>query len=118
MVSQHPVHQGRYIPINNFYRDLNGNPTGGTSTGIGFHIEWQNGVQEPNGAVIEQVIQCLIARLRFFNGEFPDASGHSSDKFRSRFNSLAITDLESAENWLVRRTLDRQARGVEGIYVP
>ena len=34
--------------------------------------------------------------------------------FKSRYNALAITALQEAENWLSRRTLDRMARGVEG----
>lgn len=37
---------------------------------------------------------------------------------RCRENSLAITALEEANNWLMRRRLNRVAQGVEGTYEP
>lgn len=108
--SDNPIHQGRPPVSSEFYSDGNGNPTGGVTYGKGFRIEWQNGVKEPNGAIIEDVIQACIDRLRFFQGD--DGRG----KFSCRENSLAITHLEEGQNWLIRRTLNRQERGVEGTY--
>lgn len=102
-------------PINSqHYTDGDGNPTGGVTTGTGFRIDWQHGpIKESgrNGAMLEEVIEAVIDRLRFLN----DCNG---GKYRCRENSLAITDMESAENWLLRRTLARQARGVEGTNTP
>ncbi len=62
-----------------------------------------------NGAHIEDVVDLIIARLRGFND--------NSDT-RCRENSLAITDLESANNWLLRRTMARVDQGVEGYSKP
>ncbi len=80
-----------------------------TYKAIGINIEWQTGtVTEAgtNGAQVEDVIAAALDRLRDLNSHFP-----------CRENSLAITDLESARNWLYQRTRDRQARGVEGQHV-
>lgn len=59
----------------------------------------QNGV---NGCQVEDVIQVAIDRVRALNVE----------PFNCRENSLAITALEEAQNWLFRRTLQRMERGV------
>jgi hypothetical protein len=118
MTREHPVHQGRESVASEFFVDGDGNPTGGHTVGHGFEIVWQNGVQAPTGAILEDVIEACLQRLRFFNGEYPSATGELITKFRNRYNSLAISDLEGAQNWLVRRTLERQARGVEGTYEP
>lgn len=66
-------------------------------------INWQTEPQGP-GTTIEEVIQVAIDRIRELN----------VPPFATRENSLAVTDLESAQNWLNRRTADRRARGVEG----
>jgi len=44
--------------------------------------------------------------------------GFQRGPFASRENALAITDLESARNWLLQRTRERQAQGVEGTNQP
>ena len=98
--------------VNNFEVNANGHPAGGTSTGLGIEIVWQNGpVQDAggrNGAFIEDLLGICAARLQFYqNGEF-----------RCRENALAITKIEEAVHWLEHRTRDRQARGVEGAYQP
>lgn len=70
-------------------------------------ITFQHGSIEEvgiNGAGIEDVIEVLIERLRQFN----------EGEMRCRENSLAITDLESARNWLTMRTISRIQQGVEG----
>ena len=93
-----------------------GNPAGGHTTGLGITIEWQDGPLGrgyerlvPNGAFVEGVIEAAIDRIKFYN----EAAG---GKFRCRENSLAITDLESAQNWLNRRTAEREGRQVEGTH--
>jgi hypothetical protein len=70
-------------------------------------IKWQLGpVAEVgiNGTTIEDVIEACIERLR----------GFQRGPFACRENALAITDLESARNWLLQRTRARQEQGVEG----
>lgn len=71
------------------------------------NIKFQCGpIQEVgvNGTSIENVIDLLVQRLEGFN----------AGPFRCRENSLAITHLQEAQNWLERRTLDRLKRNVEG----
>lgn len=61
----------------------------------------ENGV---NGCQIEDVITVLLLRLEGFqNGEY-----------WCEENAMAITHLKEAQNWLYRRTRDRETRGVEG----
>ena len=111
-----------------------GNPAGGRTAAIGIDITWQDGPlgrdcdrdtdgdgncpihpggcptrQVPNGAFVEGVIEAAIDRIRFYQ----EAAG---GKFKCRENALAITDLESAQNWLNRRTAEREARQVEGTH--
>ena len=57
-----------------------------------------------NGLTNEALIAIVIDRLE----------GAQEGAFKSRYNALAITALQEAENWLSRRTLDRMSRGVEG----
>ncbi len=74
-------------------------------------IKFQEGpIQEAgvNGGHIDLLIDLLIDRLRGFN-EGP---------FRCRENSLAITHLEEANLWLLKRTLNRVEQGVEGYDKP
>ena len=93
--------------------DADGNPAGGTTTGVGIDITWQNGPlgrgddrTEPNGAFVEGVIAAALDRLEYYN----------SGKFRCRENSLAITHLEEALHWCNHRTAAREARDVEGTH--
>lgn len=93
--------------------DKKGNPMGGTVTGEGIFIRWQDGPlgtgadrKEPNGAFVEGVIMAAVARLTFFQ----------DSKFACRENALAITKLEEAIHWLNHRTQDRLVRGVEGTH--
>lgn len=70
-------------------------------------IKFQEGTVEDNGvngAQIEDVIDVLVDRLiGFQKGNFP-----------CRENALAITHLQEAQNWLYRRTMEREKQGVEG----
>ena len=61
-----------------------------------------------NGVGIEDVIDVLVTRLEGFN----------NGPFRCRENSLAITHLQEAQNWLYKRTRTRQNQGVEGKNAP
>jgi hypothetical protein len=93
--------------------DEAGKPAGGTTTGTGIAIEWQNGPlgrgderKEPNGAFVEGVIAAAIGRIQFYQGA----------GFGCRENSIALTHLETALLWLGKRTADRESRGVEGTH--
>ena len=94
--------------------DENGMPAGGTTTGVGITISWQNGPlgrgadrKEPNGAFVEGVIAAAIDRIQCYQ----------TSKFKCRENSLAITKLEEALLWLQWRTIQREKRHVEGTHV-
>ena len=73
------------------------------------NILFQNGpIKEVgvNGLTHEVLLAIIIDRLQSFQ-EGP---------FKSRENAIALTHLETALLWLHKRTLDRQARGVEGMH--
>lgn len=99
--------------VGNHFNDDNGNPAGGTTTGTGINIVWQNGPlgrgperKEPNGAFVEGVIQAAIDRLEYYQ----------ASKFKCRENALAITKLEEALHWCQHRTAKREERAVEGTH--
>ena len=64
----------------NHFKDENGKPAGGISTGVGYTIAWQNGpcpIQEDgsqpdrNGAFLIEILEACEARLVFYqDGEF------------------------------------------------
>lgn len=101
---------------NCIYQNINdddGNPGGGTFTGTGIKIEWQNGPlgrgaerKEPNGAFVETVINAAKQRIEYYQ----------ESKFNCRENAMAITKLDEALLWLNKRTLDRENRQVEGTH--
>lgn len=95
--------------------DKNGNPAGGTTTGRGINIKWQDGPLgrleagsriEPNGAFVEGVIAAALDRLEYYQ----------ASKFECRENALAITKLEEALHWCGHRTAKREAQKVEGTH--
>ncbi len=93
--------------------DENGNPAGGFVKGVGVGIYWQNGPlgrgEErigPNGAFVETVISAALQRIQYYQ----------DSKFACRENAIAITKLEEALLWLNKRTMDREARQVEGTH--
>ena len=93
--------------------DDNQNPTGGSVSGTGLSINWQNGPlgrgadrKEPNGAFVETVIDAARQRIQFYQ----------DSKFKCRENAIAITKLEEALLWLNKRTSDREKRQVEGLH--
>ena len=63
----------------------------------------ENGV---NGCMNEDLIAMVIDRLE----------GFQNSPFMCRENALAIQKLEEALLWLRKRTMDREARGVEGTH--
>lgn len=105
-----------------FSTDEKGNPTGGYTYlegvtvledeghgGIAaMEIHWQDGVikEGQNGAFVEDVLEAARQRLLFFN----------SSSFKCRENSLAITKIEEALQWLDWRTRSRVIEGVENTY--
>lgn len=96
------------------FNDENGNPAGGSVSGVGLSIEWQNGPLgrgedriAPNGAFIETVIAAVITRLEYYQ----------ASKFACRENALALTKLQEANHWLNHRTQARESKGIEGTHV-
>lgn len=61
----------------------------------------ENGV---NGVANEDLLLMVLTRLQQFQ----------ASPFACRENAIAITKLEEAAMWLRKRTLDREARNVEG----
>lgn len=59
-----------------------------------------------NGVCNEDLINMVIDRLEHFQ----------DSEFRCRENAIAITKLEEALLWLRKRTMAREARGVEGTH--
>jgi len=100
------VAQERRPTTNSFWVDANGNPTGGISTGQGFTIAWQNGVQERNGAFLEEVLGACKARFEFFQ----------ESKFACEENADAIAGIQAALDAMGRRFAKRAAAGIEGTY--
>lgn len=95
------------------HNDENGRPAGGSVTGIGLYINWQNGPLGrgdervlPNGAFVETVIAAALQRIEYYQ----------SSQFKCRENSIAITKLEEALHWLHARTNRREAQGTEGTH--
>lgn len=56
-----------------------------------------------DGTTNEELLEVLVDRITYLNNKFP-----------CRENSIVITHLQDAQNWLERRTRDRQKRNVEG----
>lgn len=72
-------------------------------------IDFQNGpINEVgvNGLTHEVLLAIVADRLRSFQ----------KGPYATRYNALALTKIEEAQNWLNRRTLERMRRGVEGTH--
>lgn len=63
----------------------------------------ENGI---NGVCNEDLILMVLTRLNSFQ----------ESEYRCRENAVAITKLEESLMWLRKRTMDREARGVEGTH--
>lgn len=73
------------------------------------HFKFQDGpIGETgrNGGFVEDFMVGIYERLGWYN----------TGIYGCRENSLAITDTQSAENWLDRRTKGRRRRNVEGTH--
>jgi hypothetical protein len=111
------IRQSESLVQSEFTTNEAGNPTGGRTVmrtvGGGpdaIHIEWQDGVVQDgvqNGAFVEDVIEAARQRIMFFN---------SRPESRCRENSVAITKLEEALQWLDWRTRARLLQNVENTY--
>lgn len=95
------------------WKDENGNPAGGVTSGRGFTISWQNGPlgrdnerKEPNGAFVEDVLDAVAQRIDFYQGS----------KFACEENSEALHHINQAAAALDRRTKTREARKIEGTH--
>lgn len=98
--------------------EVDGNPTGGHATGVGFRIDWQDGPLgvgadrvEASGACVEDVLRACLERLYFYQGESEEGSG----RFRCDENTAMVANVEAAIRLAHQRTLDREQRGVEGL---
>lgn len=83
--------------------------TKGDLEGEAVLVAFQNGpIAEAgvNGLTHEVLLAIVADRLRCFQ----------AGPFASRYNALALTKIEEAQNWLNRRTLERMSRGVEGTH--
>lgn len=95
------------------WNDEAGNPAGGSTSGRGFAISWQNGPlgrgadrKAPNGAFVEDIIAAAMDRLEFYE----------NSRFACDENKAAIEHLSQALEWLNLRTDRREARNVEGTH--
>lgn len=120
------IRNSELLVRSDFHTDNKGNPTGGftylnvvrpdedtesgTTVADAIRIDWQDGIIPPggvqNGAFVEDVLEAARQRLLYFN----------STKFRCRENSLAITKIEEALQWLDWRTRNRLNQNVENTY--
>jgi hypothetical protein len=93
-----------------------GRPVGGSTSGPGMRIDWQNrplkvsglGYLSQTGAQVTDVIRAALGRLRFLQRYGTPCVE----------NNATIDALEQALSWQRQRDLDRTARGVEGTYEP
>lgn len=91
--------------------DTNGVPAGGFVRGIGIAIAWQEGPsgrgtdrKGQTGARVEDLLDACLSRLKYYQGT----------KFNCPENVLALSGLESALQWLQKRTEEREKRQVKG----
>ena len=121
------IRQSEQLVVSEFTTDEDDHPTGGFTemklpskvkgTQIEFDgesyaifIRWQNGIiqnGQQNGAFVEDVIEAARQRIMFFN---------SRPGSWCRENSVAITKLEEALQWLDWRTRTRLLQNVENTY--
>src|SRR5262245_52916377 len=82
-------------------------PDGTSIEGFPFRVDFQDGAIAEvgrNGVQNEDLIAIVIDRLQ----------GFQSGQFACRENAIALTKLQEAMHWLLHRTRERIARGVEG----
>lgn len=93
--------------------DSLGNPAGGRSAAEGMLLQWQDGPlgrgslkEAPNGCFVETVIAACMGRLEFYQ----------ASQFKCAENAEALQGLGRALKALQRRTVKREAAGVEGTH--
>lgn len=93
--------------------DKEKNPAGGTSTGVGYRVDWQNGPlgrgedrKPQNGAFVEDIILVAISRVEFYQ----------RTKFNHPQNAETLKHLRAAFASMQKRTAEREERGVEGTH--
>ena len=103
--------EGVYGLINGENVEVDGNPTGGYVTGVGFRIDWQDGPlgfgaerRKADGACVEDVLRACLERLYFYQGESEEGSG----RFRCDENMAMVANVEVAIRLAHQRTLDRE----------
>lgn len=93
--------------------DRKGNPAGGSTTGVGLSIVWQDGPlgrgpsrKHPNGAFVEDVLDAVLGRLEFYQ----------CTRFKCIENATAIEHIQVALRALEERTRRRESEGTEGTH--
>lgn len=95
-----------------YHLKLNFDPSGigaGEPAQLTLALPFQHGpIKEAgvNGITNEALLAVLIDRMQ----------GFQSGPYACRENALALTKLEEAKHWLLARTKERVARGVEGTH--
>lgn len=85
-------------------------PAGGDQNPALTEVNFQKGpIKESgvNGCANEDLIAMVIDRLSSFQ----------ESEYKCRENAIAITKLEEGLLWLRKRTMDREARNVEGTHI-
>lgn len=80
-------------------------------TGPYINLTFQDGPGDENGTTNEEIIQLLISRIQSLNMAFPQPGS-------VEYNDAAIMSLENALAMLLKRTQDRERRGVKGTNQP
>ena len=101
--------------MDNHFKDEQGRPAGGISTGIGYTIAWQNGPcpimedgsqPDRNGAFLIEVLQsCQMRLLAYQNSEF-----------NCEENDIALKGVEAAISILETRRDRRKDAGILGTH--
>ena len=93
-------------------RDETGAVAGGDVTGTGISITWQDRPlaegEEPEGALVDDVINAAIGRLEYYQ----------DSRLACEENERSLEHLRAALGWQEARTARRRDQGVEGTTQP
>lgn len=96
--------------MDNNFHDKDGNPAGGSSTGIGYTIAWQNGpcpnVDDRNGAFLIEVLESCYNRLAHYQ----------DSRFACVENEAALVNLAACIYSLKMRRDRRTREGTLGTH--
>ena len=116
------IRQSETLVKSEFKTNAEGWPTGGQTildiesvhddgnVTVPMIIDWQDGIvgdDGQNGAFLEDVMEAVRQRLRFFQ---------SNPNTRCRENAIALTHIETSLAWLDFRTRSRTVQKVENSY--